>query len=107
MNKLAIVAVAAISAASFGVAGAFAQAGGDFATADADHDSKVTLVEAQGQFPTLTQTIFDQADANKDGSLDETEYGTLGALVGNIGGASSSAATDTTSSSTSSSSSGG
>ena len=92
MNKLAIVTLAAVSAATFGVAGAFAQAGGDFAAIDTNHDQKVTLEEAMGPYPTLTQSLFDQADANKDGSLDEAEYGTLGGLLGGQNGGDSSSA---------------
>lgn len=110
MNKFAIVAIVAASAATFGVAGAFAQAGGDFATADANHDQKVTLEEAMGVYPTLTQPVFDQADANKDGALDETEYGTLAGLVGMPGDSASGAsgASDASGASgTSSASSGG
>lgn len=80
VNKLTITAIAAVSAALFGVSGAYAE-GGNFANVDADHDSKVTLTEATGAYPTLTQAQFDQADSNKDGSLDEAEFGTLAGLL--------------------------
>jgi outer membrane lipoprotein SlyB len=105
MNKLAMIAVVAASAATFGVAGAFAQSGGDFAKADANQDKTVTMEEAMGVYPTLTKTIFDQADANKDGTLDEAEFGGLSGLVGQVGdgggssSADASAMTDTSSSS--------
>ena len=81
MNKLTIVAIAALSAASFGVAGAYAQAGGDFAKADGNNDGKVSMTEALGVYPALTQAQFDQVDTNKDGSLDEAEFGTLAGLL--------------------------
>lgn len=105
MNKLTIVAIAALSAASFGVAGAYAQAGGDFAKADGNTDGKVSMTEALGVYPTLTQAQFDQVDTNKDGSLDEAEFGTLAGLLptANENGSSSSQASSDASSSASSS----
>jgi hypothetical protein len=81
MNKLTIVAVAAVSAALFGVSGAIAQAGGDFASVDGNKDGKVDMTEATGVYPGLTQAQFDQADTNKDGSLDEAEFGSLAGLM--------------------------
>lgn len=97
MNKLALVAAAALSAASFGAA-AIAQDNttGDFGNADANNDSVVSYDEAIGVYPTLTQALFDQADANGDGSLDEAEFT---ALVGLSAGLDTSNPTDTTSSS--------
>src|SRR3569623_621725 len=102
MKKLAILAAAAATALSFGAVGVYAQAGGDFATADANKDGSVTFEEAMGQYNTLTQDIFNQADANKDGKLDETEYASLPGLVGQPSGdasASTSAETGPSSSS--------
>jgi hypothetical protein len=81
MNKIAIIAAAAVAAVSFGVGGALAQAGGDFAKADANKDGAVTQEEAMGLFPTLTADLFTKADANGDGKLDETEYAALQALI--------------------------
>ena len=107
MKKLAILAAAAATVVTFGAASAYAQAGGNFATADANKDGAVTFEEAMGQYNTLTQDIFDQADANKDGKLDEGEYGTLGGLVGQPSGmmdSTSSSAAPTTSSAAPSSS---
>ncbi|MGN6160028.1 MAG: hypothetical protein ACTHNL_18185 [Devosia sp.] len=105
MNKLVLVAVAALTAGAFGVGASYAQAGGDFAKADANHDGAVDMAEAQGVFPNLTQDIFNKADANGDGKLDEAEYGNLQGLAGGLGdttgGSSSSSAEASSSSSTS------
>ena len=82
MNKLALMVAAAATVATFGVAGAYAQAaGGDFAKADANKDGSVTMEEAMGVYPTLTQDQFTKADANADGKLDEAEFGTLAGLT--------------------------
>lgn len=100
MNKLALLAAAALTATSFGVAGAMAQAGGtdDFAKADANKDGSVDMTEAMGVYANLTQDLFTKADANADGKLDETEFASLQGLVGAL------PATDTTSSSSAASS---
>ena len=84
MNKLALLAAAALTVTSFGVAGAMAQAGGtdDFAKADANKDGAVDMTEAQGLYANLTQDLFTKADANADGKLDETEFASLQGLVG-------------------------
>jgi hypothetical protein len=106
MNKLAIVAAAALATATFGMSAAFAQdATGDFAKADANKDGSVTLEEAMGVYPTLTQDLFTKADANADGKLDAGEFAALVGLTAGVAGgngtenASSSAATDASSSS--------
>ena len=80
MNKLTMVAIAAVSAVTFGISGAIAQAGGDFASVDGNKDGKVDMTEAMGVYPALTQAQFDTADANKDGGLDEAEFGSLAGL---------------------------
>ena len=99
MNKLALLAAAALTATSFGVAGVMAQAGGtdDFAKADANNDGSVDQTEAMGVYANLTPDLFTKADANADGKLDETEFASLQGLVGAL------PATDTTSSSAASS----
>src|SRR3569623_3764437 len=102
MKKLAILASSAATALTFGAVVFYAQAVGDFATANANMNGSVTFEEAMGQYNTLTQDIFNQADANKDGKLDETEYASLQGLVGQPSGdasASPSAETGTSSSS--------
>lgn len=78
---LGLVALAATSAA-------FAQAGStdDFGNADGNKDGKVTLNEAMAIYPTLTQALFNQADENHDGTLDQGEFGELKGLSGAIGG---------------------
>jgi hypothetical protein len=86
MKRLAI--TAALTAASLLtiVPAAFAQAGGDFAIADANRDGKVTFSEARGLYPGLTKDLFRKADDNHNGTLDEAEYGELKGLSGAIGG---------------------
>ena len=50
---------------------------GSFQKADTNKDSFLLMAEAMGVYPTLTQDLFDQADANKDGRLDAAEFGSL------------------------------
>ena len=92
MNKIAILTAAAVAAVSFGVGGAFAQAGGDFAKADANKDGFVTQEEAMGVFPTLTADLFTKADSNADGKLDETEFAALQGLTAGVDAHSTSSA---------------
>ena len=99
MNKIAIMAAAAAAAVSFGVGGVLAQAGGDFASADANKDGFVSQDEAMGVYPTLTADIFAKADANGDGKLDAGEYGSLQGLTAAIEGNQTSSSTADTSSS--------
>jgi hypothetical protein len=76
--------------------GAFAQdatTAPDFASVDADSSGGVSLAEAQAIWPDLTQEAFTAADANADGSLDQTEFDAYVATV--AGGAMSSGATST------------
>ena len=87
MNKLGILAAATLTVATFGAATAFAQSGtSDFAMADGNKDAVVSMAEAMGVFPTLTQVLFDQADANKDGNLDQSEYTNLQGLTAGLTG---------------------
>jgi hypothetical protein len=105
MNKLAIVAVAALASATFGISGAFAQSNTDdaFQKADANKDMSVSMEEAMGVYPTLTQDIFTKADANGDGKLDNAEFAALVGLTANLTGGDnsngSSSASDASSSS--------
>lgn len=94
MNKFALVAAAALSVAAFGAA-AIAQdtSSADFDKIDANKDAVVSWDEALGAYPTLTQELFAQADANADGSLDESEFTALVGLTAGVdsgGGTSSS-----------------
>ncbi|MEO8756663.1 MAG: hypothetical protein ABI398_02760 [Devosia sp.] len=86
MNKLALIAAAAIALATFGTAAVYAEGTDDFAMADGNKDKMVSMAEAQGVYPTLTQTLFDQADANKDGNLDAAEFTALQGLTAGITG---------------------
>ena len=96
MNKIAIIAAAAVTTVSFAVGGALAQAGGDFAKADANKDGFVSQEEAMGVYSTLTPDLFVKADANADGKLDETEFAALQGLT--AGDKSTQGTTDTSSS---------
>lgn len=82
MNKLAILAATALAAATFGTA-AMAQetTATDFASVDANKDAVVSWDEALAVYPTLTEDLFKQADANADGNLDEAEYTALQGLT--------------------------
>ena len=88
MNKLALVAAAALAAATFGAAAIAQDAAtsetGNFDHADANTDGVVSWDEAIGVFPTLSQALFDQADANGDGSLDEAEFTALEGLTAGL-----------------------
>jgi hypothetical protein len=88
MNKLALIAAAALTAASFGAA-AIAQDAtqsetGNFDSVDANKDGFVSWDEALGAYPTLTQEIFNQADTNADGTLDEAEFTGLEGLTAGL-----------------------
>ncbi|RYE09047.1 MAG: hypothetical protein EOP22_10635 [Hyphomicrobiales bacterium] len=103
MNKLAIIAAAALSAGTFGLA-AIAQDSStatttvsDFQTVDANKDGWVSFEEAMGAYPTLSQLIFDQADANKDGNLDEGEFTQLQGLTAGAGDATTSSSDESSS----------
>ena len=102
MNKIALAAAAALTAGTFGLAAIAQDANnneaGDFDNADANKDSVVSLEEAMGIYPTLTEAIFNQADANGDGSLDAGEFTSLQGLTAGVDGV-----TDTSSSSEASS----
>jgi len=99
MNKIAIIAAAAVTTVSFAVGGALAQAGGDFAKADANKDGFVSQEEAMGVYPTLTADLFTKADANGDGKLDAGEFGSLQGLTAALdGNHTASSAADTSSS---------
>lgn len=87
MNKLALLAAAAVTVGTFGVGAAISQdsgSTGDFGQADANKDGVVSFTEAVGVYPTLTQPLFDQADANKDGVLDNGEFTGLQGLTAGL-----------------------
>ena len=88
MKNLALIAAAAMTAGMFG-AGAIAvaqESTTDFTKADANNDAMVSFDEARGPFPTLTEDLFKQADANGDGNLDEAEFTSLIGLTAGLDG---------------------
>lgn len=56
---------------------AFAQAGTDFATVDADASGGITFEEAVVAWPDLTQDAFTAADIDANGELSAEEYDAL------------------------------
>ena len=92
MNKFALIAAAALTAATFGTAAIAqdSQEAGSFTRVDANADGMVSWDEALGAYPTLTQELFAQADTNGDGSLDEAEYTGLQGLTAGMGNSSDS-----------------
>ena len=86
MNKLALTTAFTLAGVLATAPGVIAQAGGDFAIADGNRDGKVTFEEARGLYPSLTKDLFRKADENRNGVLDEGEYGELKGLSGAIGG---------------------
>jgi hypothetical protein len=99
MNKFALLAAAALTAGTFGLA-AIAQDNNttEFDDVDGNKDGMITYEEALVVSSTLTQAQFDQADADGNGSLDEAELISLMTLATpeNDGNESSSAATSST-----------
>lgn len=73
------VPVAAVSNAMIEAAPAanIAGAAPDFMKLDENHDTKLTLQEAQVAYPTLTLDQFNKADADGDGSISSTEFTSL------------------------------
>ena len=87
MKKFAVAAAAALTAGVFGLAAIAQDASeSDWAKADANNDGFVTYEEALGVYSTLSQAIFDQADANDDGNLDEAEFTSLQGLTAGLDG---------------------
>jgi hypothetical protein len=96
MNKFAIIAAAALTASTFGMA-AIAQdtTAGDFDKADGNQDGLISWEEAHGVYPTLTEELFKQADENGDGNLDEGEYTALQGLTAGLDDSTSEASSAT------------
>ncbi len=94
MKILALAAAAGIVLSGFATAVLAEDGDSKFLNADGNKDNMVSMAEAQGTFPTLTQTLFDQADANHDGNLDAAEFTSLEGLTAGVdsnGGGSSAA----------------
>ena len=99
MKTLAIIAAAGFALSGFAATIAMAADGSDkFISADANKDNVVSMAEAMGVFPTLPQTLFDQADANHDGNLDASEFTSLEGLTAGLDTGTTSAAPDASSS---------
>ena len=56
---------------------AMAQAATDFVIVDADASGDVSLTEAQAVWPDLTQEVYDAADGDQSGGLNQAEYEAL------------------------------
>jgi hypothetical protein len=69
MKKL-FITIAAIGLST----AAFAQGAVSFASVDTDTSAGVSLAEAQVAWPDLTQEVYEAADTNKDGQLDQAEF---------------------------------
>lgn len=93
MNKFEMISAAALTVATFGAA-AIAQDMSQFKTIDGNKDGFVSLEEAKLVFPTLTDVIFDQADENDDGQLDEGEFYLLMGLTAGVGSNTASSSSD-------------
>ena len=84
MNKITIITAIAMTVVSIGTSASYAEGNNDFNMVDGNRDNMVSYDEARGAFPTLAQSIFDQVDANKDGMLDESEFGELQGLTAGL-----------------------
>ena len=85
MNKLALAAAAALTLGTFSVAVIAQEDPTDFNTVDSNKDGVVTFEEALAVHASLSQLIFDQADTNGDGTLDEAEFLALQTLAISLG----------------------
>jgi hypothetical protein len=106
MNKFALLAAAALTAGTFGLAAIAQDNTNDFDAADGNKDGQITYEEAIVLSSRLTQAQFDQADENGDGWLDEAEFTSLQTIVvpendGNDSSSATSTSVDDASSSTS------
>ena len=75
-----------LAASSLLVAGlaSTAMAGDLFDISDANHDNVISMSEAQGTYNTLNIQLYNSADENGDGWLDEGEFFALGGLSAGI-----------------------
>ena len=85
MNKIALVAAAALTAGTFGLAAIAQDSESDFNKADSNGDGLVSYEESLVVHSGVTEALFAQADANADGSLDEAEFTSLVTLAGALG----------------------
>lgn len=85
MNKIALAAAAVLSVGTFGLAAIAQDNSSDFQKADGNKDGLVSYEESLAINGAITQDLFNQADANADGSLDEAEFTSLVTLAGALG----------------------
>jgi hypothetical protein len=55
-----------------------------FTISDGNNDGVISLSEAQGVYNTLSPNIFNSADSDGNGLLDETEFYELGGLTAGL-----------------------
>ena len=77
MTRFAICLALSLTAAGLCALPAPADSRDSFEAADANRDGYVSFDEARGIFPTLLKHLYLQADENKDGKLDESEWSSL------------------------------
>ena len=77
MKKLAILAVTSLMIGGVGTA---AMAQSEFTAADGNKDYQISISEAMGAYSRLNISLFNLADADGDGWLDEGEFYLLGGL---------------------------
>ncbi len=107
MKKIAFAAAAAMTAGAFGLAAIAQDNSSDFQRADGNKDGTLTFEEAMIVNSTLGRGLFDQADSDGDGVLDEAEFLSLQTLAASLGTDPSEPASSEVSSEVSSSSSEG
>jgi Ca2+-binding EF-hand superfamily protein len=81
MKTLAIVSAATLLVAGLSTT---AMAEDFFTTSDGNNDGVISLGEAQGVYNTLSLNLFNSADSDGDGLLDESEFYSLGGLTAGI-----------------------
>jgi len=85
MKKIAFAAAAAMTAGAFGLAAVAQDNSSDFQRADGNKDGTISFEESLIVNSTLSQGLFDQADSNDDGVLDEAEFLSLQTLAASLG----------------------
>lgn len=85
MNKAVFAAAAALTAGAFGLAAIAQDNSSDFARADGNHDGAISYSESLVVNSRLDRNLFDMADANDDGVLDEGEFQSLETLAASLG----------------------
>jgi len=75
--------LAILSAATLLVAGVSTTAMAEdfFLSSDGNNDGVISMTEAQGVYNTLSLNLFNSADSDGDGLLDEGEFYSLGGLT--------------------------